>query len=122
VDTEFAGLIPPPAAGELAQVEQNLLAGGGCRDALVVWQGHNLLLDGYHRLDLCRRHRLPYRTREVPLPDREAAFAWVIANQLGRRNLPPKAASWLRGLRYNAEKQGHGGSRRGDGSSEQIEH
>jgi hypothetical protein len=99
-----------------------VLAEGGCREALVVWQGHNVLLDGHHRLELCRRHGLVYRTREVTLPDREAAFAWVIANQLGRRNLTPKAASWLRGLRYNAEKHGHGGSRRGDGSSVQIKH
>jgi hypothetical protein len=58
----------------------------------------------------------------VALPDREAAFAWVIGNQLGRRNLTPKAASWLRGLRYNAEKQGHGGSRRGTRSSVQNAH
>jgi hypothetical protein len=122
VDPEFAGLIPPPAAEEQAQLEQNLLAEGGCRDALVVWQGYNLLLDGHHRLDLCRRHGLPYRTREVALPDREAAFAWVIANQLGRRNVTPKSASWLRGLRYNAEKQGHGGRRQRDGSSVQNAH
>jgi hypothetical protein len=36
--------------------------------------------------------------------DRAEALTWVIRNQLGRRNLSPTEASYLRGKRYNAEK------------------
>ncbi|HRF62280.1 MAG TPA: hypothetical protein PK708_05190 [Candidatus Competibacter sp.] len=33
------------------------------------------------------------------------AINWIIENQLGRRNLHPDQASYLRGKRYNGEKQ-----------------
>jgi hypothetical protein len=99
IDPEFAALIPPPAAGDLAQLERSLLA-VGCRDALVVWRGKGILLDGHTRLPLCRKHSLPFRTVMIDLPDRAAARAYVIANQLSRRNLTREAAAFLRGHRY----------------------
>ena len=39
------------------------------------------------------------------LPDRAAAVEWIIANQLGRRNLTPEQKSYLRGKRYQLEKK-----------------
>ena len=39
---------------------------------------------------------------------REAAITWIIDNQLGRRNLTPELASFLRGKRYNREKKAEG--------------
>jgi hypothetical protein len=32
------------------------------------------------------------------------AMNWIINNQLGRRNVTPEQASYLRGKRYNMEK------------------
>jgi hypothetical protein len=113
IDPEFAKLIPPLAADELAKLEADLLAQRGCREALVAWKGHNVLLDGHNRLRLCRQHGLTdYRVVEVELPDREAAKQWIIHNQMGRRNLTAEAASYLRGRRYLLEKQAHGGDRK----------
>src|SRR5262245_32654946 len=40
IDAEFAGLIPPLTASELAELHRSL-DDEGCRDALVVWQGKN---------------------------------------------------------------------------------
>jgi len=57
----------------------------GCRDPLVVWRG--ILLDGYHRLEICERHGITFTTTEVALPDRRAALVWIARNQLARRNL-----------------------------------
>jgi hypothetical protein len=48
----------------------------------------------------------------IDLPDRTAALNWIIQHQLGRRNLTPEQASWLRGRRYLEEKQAHGGDRK----------
>jgi hypothetical protein len=45
------------------------------------------LLDGYNRLDICQRLKLPYETVEVVLASREHALLWIEENQLGRRNL-----------------------------------
>src|SRR5215217_8263727 len=39
----------------------------------------------------------------------EQAIAWIINNQLGRRNCTPEQASWLRGQRYAREKGPQGG-------------
>ena len=107
VDAEFKALIPPLSHEEHSQLEANILA-EGCRDALVVW--NTLLLDGHNRFAICQKHSLPFAATSLELPDRQAALNWIINNQLGRRNLHPDQASYLRGKRYNAEKQAQGGT------------
>ncbi len=104
IDPEFKSLIPPLGASEREQLESNLLA-SGCRDPLVVWKGHNILLDGHNRYDLCTQHGIEFKTVEIDLPDRMAAHDWIISNQLGRRNLTPEAVSYLRGKKYNLQKR-----------------
>lgn len=44
--------------------------------------------------------------------NRQAACAWIIEAQLGRRNVTPEQRSYLIGKRYNAEKGGRGGDRK----------
>lgn len=108
IDPEFRALIPALAANELALLEQSLLE-EGCREALVVWDG--ILLDGHHRLDLCQRHQIQYRTVEAPgsVQTREDAADWIDRQQLGRRNLTPDQFLLLLGRRYNRTKQARGG-------------
>jgi hypothetical protein len=112
IDPEFAALVPPPSPDERAQLENNLLADRRCTAPLTVWRGPNLLLDGHTRLSLCQQHGLPYEVVAIDLPDRTAALNWIVKNQLGRRNLRAEQASWLRGRRYLAERQTHGGDRK----------
>jgi len=70
---------------------------------------NDILLDGHNRYKICREHKIKFSTRPLSLPDREAAADWIDANQLGRRNLTPEAASLLRGRRYNRTKRQDGG-------------
>ena len=51
--------IPPLLNEERALLRQNLLS-EGCRDALVVWKGHDVLLDGHNRYDICTELGLPF--------------------------------------------------------------
>ena len=88
VDDEFRHLIPPLTNLERTGLEENLLR-DGCLEPLIVWAEEQILLDGHNRKDLCERHGIDYGTREVSLPDREAAADWIDAHQLGRRNLSP---------------------------------
>jgi hypothetical protein len=106
IHPDLRSLIPPLTPEELAQLEANLLA-EGCRDSLLIWrwQGEEILLDGHNRHDLCERHGLTYAIHEVSLPDLDAAKAWMIANQLGRRNLTPNQISYFRGTQYNLQKR-----------------
>lgn len=86
VDPEFKALVFSLAEAEATMLEESLLA-EGCRDALVTW--HGLLLDGHHRLEICRKHGIEFRTVEVELEDRATAKIWILKNQFARRNLTP---------------------------------
>jgi hypothetical protein len=121
IDPEFQSLILPQTKAERAQLEKNLLADGRCRDRLVLWKGHGILLDGHSRLEICTEHDIPFSTVEIALKDREAARAWIRENQLGRRNLTAEAVAYLRGQHYNAEKQSHGGDRKSEASSGKVD-
>lgn len=86
IDSEFAGIIPPQSEDERAGLEASLLA-EGCRDALVIWQGHNILVDGHHRYAICTQHGIPFQTVEREFASREDVIVWIAQNQLARRNI-----------------------------------
>jgi hypothetical protein len=118
INQEFASLLPPLTADERAQLEANLVAAQRCHDPLVRWQG--VLIDGHNRLSLIEQRGFPFKVVDLNLPDRAAALAWIVNHQLGKRNLTDEQLQYLRGKRYLAEKQGHGGDRKSDGSSGQV--
>ena len=70
-----------------------------------VWQEEQVLLDGHNRYALCTKHGLSYDTATTSLPDLDAAKAWMLKHQLGRRNLTPEQMSYLRGKQYEQVKQ-----------------
>jgi protein gp37 len=93
---ELQALIPPLSDEERQQLTANLRA-EGCRDALIVWEEENVILDGHNRYDICQTYEIAFRTITVSLPDLDAAKAWMLKHQLGRRNLTPEQISYLRG-------------------------
>ena len=114
IESEFKALIPPLSKEEYQQLEANILA-EGCRDALVVWhplEHECILLDGHNRYEICQKHGIDFDITPIDCFDRQEALNWIINNQLGRRNLHPDQASYLRGKRYNGEKQDKGGDRK----------
>jgi len=80
IDPEFSSLIPPLSKDELAQLEDSLRVEKRCRDPLVLWKGHNILLDGHNRLRLCDKHKIPFQAIEPEFPDREAARNFIMHN------------------------------------------
>jgi len=88
INSELAECINCLNEEEFSHLEGNLIK-DGCRDALIVWQEENLLLDGHNRFALCEKHGLPYKIHYVSLPDSQAALEWICNNQLGRRNMNP---------------------------------
>lgn len=94
IDPEFQKLIPPLTAQELSQLEDNI-ARHGCRESLVVWQDHNILLDGHNRYDICCRNNIVFKSEQIVLASRDDAKAWIIKNQLGRRNLSESQRAML---------------------------
>lgn len=49
IDPEFKAVIESLTEQEYKLLESNICE-WGCRDPLVVWAGHNILLDGHNRL------------------------------------------------------------------------
>lgn len=86
IDVEFQALIPPLSAEERSQLEANIIA-DGCRDPLVVWAGHDILLDGHNRHAICERLGIPYQTLSMEFSTRDDVKIWILQNQIGRRNL-----------------------------------
>ena len=86
IDPRISALIPQLSSDELGGLRAALLS-DGCRDPLVVWEEEGILLDGHNRLHICESNGLDYHTSEISFPDRDAATAWVLSNQLSRRNL-----------------------------------
>ena len=90
VDPEFMALIPPLTPEEFAQLEENCVK-EGIRDALVGWKvpnGDIILIDGHNRWEIAAKHGgIQFKIKEMQFDNREAVKAWIIRNQLGRRNL-----------------------------------
>ncbi len=130
---ELRSLIPPLKQEEKEQLESNLLA-NGIKDPLTVWETTPsvvrsgldfksasiqlldgmaddskvyILIDGHNRHDLAAKHKLDYRINIESFDDMETVRDYMINYQLGRRNLTPEQASYLRGLRYNKMKEGN---------------
>ena len=85
VDKKFNDLIPPLAAEERRQLEENIIAAGKAYDAIKVWDG--LIVDGHNRYDICRTYKLPFKIEQMKFESRSHAMIWMIDNQAGRRNI-----------------------------------
>lgn len=103
IESEFQDLIPTISKEEYSLLEQSIKS-EGCRDPLVVWSENNILLDGHNRYQICLIHKLPYKITKKSFPSADKAKAWMLLNQLARRNLSPSVMSALRGCLYNLQK------------------
>lgn len=111
VDPEFRDKIPPLTEDEFNQLEQNILADGEIYEPIIVWNG--TIVDGHNRYKIAQKHpEIPFKTREMNFPDKWAAFDWMYAKQLGRRNLSDENRTYIIGKMYEARKLTHGGDRK----------
>ena len=123
---QLRDLIPPLTSEELEQLTQNMLQ-HGVKDPLTVWETTAataglddseipayVLIDGHNRYQICVQHQLDYRINIVQFDSIDAVKDYMINYQLGRRNLTPEQASYLRGLRYLQQKSARGSNLRAD--------
>jgi ParB-like chromosome segregation protein Spo0J len=83
---ELKNLLPPLTDAEFTGLEESILT-DGCLSPLVVW--NNILIDGHHRYEICRKHQIPYAVKNVELDNLENAKFWTWQHQENRRNLTP---------------------------------
>lgn len=101
-DEEFKRLIPPLTPDEFIRLEDDIVA-HGCLSPLIVW--NDILLDGYNRLEICSRHRIPFQIKSLLLENRDAALSWICTHQIGRRNLSEENRRYILGKLYEVQKR-----------------
>ncbi len=84
IDKRLEELFPPLSAEAFKQLEENILA-EGVMEKLVVWDG--TIVDGHNRYKIFRKHNIPFETVEKEFADIDEAIIWMIAHQIGRRNM-----------------------------------
>jgi hypothetical protein len=113
LNPDFAGMLRPPTAEEKAHMEATLLR-GGCPETLYVWAlgQAKILLTGYRWYPLLKRWKTPFPVvlKEFSAP--QEAYQFVVRTLMAEHTLGRLEVSYLRGLRYLAEKLPHGGDRR----------
>lgn len=116
IDPEFRSLIPPLRPDERAGLEAGIVK-DGLLSPLIVWDGHNTLLDGHNRLEICESLGMSYKTESIQLESRNAAKLWIVTHQLNRRNLTDlnrialaKQAEGFIAAKAKANQKDHGGT------------
>lgn len=95
VDAEFKSLIETLSNAEYESLSASIVT-EGCREALIVWQEENILVDGHHRYAICMEHNVPFNVLYKSFDCREAVIVWMLENQLSRRNLSePKRIQYV---------------------------
>lgn len=84
INEKFKTLIPALSENEYELLKESIIK-EGLRDKLVVWG--DVLVDGHNRYRICTEYNIPYQTVSMEFADEQEAEAWILRNQLGRRNL-----------------------------------
>lgn len=104
IDREFDDLCPALTDDEERLLEQSLVA-DGCLHSIVVWANHDdTVLDGHNRYRLCGKNKIKFTTKALKFETREAAKAWILDQQCGRRNLTESQRALLAAKRANLLK------------------
>lgn len=104
IDFEFQHHLPPLHVGGKEELEALIKEAGKARDALIVWDEANILVDGHHRYEICTRLNLPFTVERVSFPSRAAALLFAQRQQFARRNQEKNWLDYLRGVQYRAER------------------
>lgn len=97
----FRDLCPPLKTEERQQLHDNI-AEDGVIESIKHWNGW--IVDGHNRYEIASELNVEFSIEEFEFRDEGEVIDWIIRHQLGRRNLDPKQASYLRGKLYNETK------------------
>lgn len=109
LDDEFDKILPSLTENELSQLEFNILNDGEIRDPVTIWKQEGLLIDGYNRVRIAIKHRMPVEVRELCFDSRTSVLVWIGNNAKGRRNLTESQRKLYIGNWYRAIKRQDGG-------------
>lgn len=77
-----------------------------------MWKGQNVIVDGHNRFSICQKNNILFEIIEQEFASRYEVTAWILENQLDRRNINKNTRAFVIGRRYLVEKNEHGGDRK----------
>ena len=113
IDPEFRDKLPALTEDEFRQLRESIVHDGIIRDPIVAW--NDTIVDGHNRWKIHLEHpEIPFRIQDMNFADKWEAFAWMYANQLGRRNLTETQIEVLRGQHTIARQKTRGGDHKSE--------
>jgi len=76
IESELQQLLPPLEPEEIERLTISLRE-QGCYDALTIWEGRDIILDGHNRYSLCQQYGIEFMTRSIPIVDLNEAKEWM---------------------------------------------
>jgi hypothetical protein len=104
IDSEIKFLCRPLNGEEYSLLEKDIEK-HGCINPIIYWEGHDIIVDGHNRYEICNKIGKPYKCLPMAFETKDDVMNYVIDHQLGRRNLSGTEGSYLRGVRYQNEKR-----------------
>lgn len=88
IDEILSHAMPPLAPIEDMRLTNKLIK-EGCKESIkvAIIDGKYVIVDGHNRYRICKKYKIPFKVEVLPLKSIEEARAWLIENQLGRRNV-----------------------------------
>ena len=105
IDNEFRDLIPPLTEEEYSGLESAIVENGyNPAYPIITWKGQDIIVDGHNRYSICTKHNIAFEVIEQEFASRYEVCAWMVENQLKRRNVNSLTKTYLVGRRYLLEK------------------
>ena len=99
IDPELRAAMPPLSKPEIVRLHRSLDA-RGCLYPIICWEGHEILVDGLHRLLYHRDRGKPYPVIDLPFPGRADVLDFIRGEALARRNMAELGIAYYSGLFY----------------------
>lgn len=97
IDPEFRDACPPLSPGEYSLLEEDILK-NGIREDILHWKG--VIVDGHNRYGISQKHSIPFKHKAINFANKGEAIAWIIRNQIARRNLTREQVRYLWGKHF----------------------
>jgi len=85
IDDDYKSCLPELSVDEYTNLEKSIVK-SGVHSPIIIWD--KTVIDGHNRLIICKAHGIEeVPVKELSFDSKEDALAWILSNQLSRRNL-----------------------------------
>jgi ParB-like chromosome segregation protein Spo0J len=105
IDSELEKCLPPLDKDRLQDLRNSLSKGYDKDYPLIVWKGHDIIVDGHHRYTICEELGIEPVISERTFESIEDAILYAIDHQKSRRNLDAGQLAIVGITRFEAEEK-----------------